>query len=235
MWAMQPSASPGRPRRTPASRVARAAHVRRPRARLREPEVAELVALGVLLAGVLAGEEQLAALVEEVADVDHLLDREARRAGAGGLAGQAGEVVVARVPDHRVVVAEHAERGRASRLPRGRRRRCRSRRRSRRARRCSRSGSAARSGPGRASRPCSSRPPGSAPCSPVSATRRVGEAASWSCRPRAVNQTSTSSPGFVPRDRAAEAVVVDAAVLVEALAALHSVVGAVCTGPSLMR
>src|SRR5215207_4813764 len=53
--------------------------------RLREAEVAELVALRVLQAGVLAGVEQLAALVEEVADVDHLLDGEPRRARSGHL------------------------------------------------------------------------------------------------------------------------------------------------------
>ena len=101
-------------------------------------------AYAVLVPGVLAREEQLAALVEEVADVDHLLDGEARRAGAGRLARLAGQVVVARVPDHRVVVAEHAE---------GVRRRVArgvdvvdvvARRRARRARRCSTSGSAAR-------------------------------------------------------------------------------------------
>ena len=76
---------------------------------LREAEVAELVALRVLRAGALAGVEQLAALVEEVADVDHLLDGEPRGAGAGRLARLAGQVVVAEVPDDGVVVAQHAE------------------------------------------------------------------------------------------------------------------------------
>ena len=53
----------------------------------------------VLVAGVLAGEEQLAALVHVVARVDHLLDREPGEARAAGLGRHPGEEVVARVPD----------------------------------------------------------------------------------------------------------------------------------------
>ena len=76
---------------------------------LREAEVAERVALGVLLPGPLAGVEQLAALVEEGADRDHLLDREAGGARPRHLVRPAGQVVVAGVPDDRVVVVEHAQ------------------------------------------------------------------------------------------------------------------------------
>ena len=57
--------------------------------RLREAEVAELVALRVLLAGVLAGVEQLAALVEEVRGRRSSPRPRARRAGARR-AGPAG-------------------------------------------------------------------------------------------------------------------------------------------------
>ena len=98
--------SPGRPCRTPASSP------RAPLAalgRLGEPVVADLVALGPLPPGVLAGEEQLAALVHVVARVDLLVEVEARGAGAAGLARPPGDVVVARVPDDRLVVAEHAQ------------------------------------------------------------------------------------------------------------------------------
>ncbi len=106
LCAMQPSASPG-------SSLSNSGFV--PRAplaalgRLGEPVVADLVALGPLPAGVLAGEEQLAALVHVVTRVDLLVEVEARGAGAAGLARPPGDVVVARVPDDRLVVAEHAQ------------------------------------------------------------------------------------------------------------------------------
>ena len=63
---------------------------------------------GVLVARVLAGVEQPAALVEVVAHLEQLViaSRDALPAAQPGLAG---DDVVARVPDHRVVVAEHAE------------------------------------------------------------------------------------------------------------------------------
>jgi hypothetical protein len=59
---------------------------------------------------VLAGEHQLAALVEEVTGRELGLDRDARLSGLPGLPRAAGDVVVALLPDHQVVVAEHAER-----------------------------------------------------------------------------------------------------------------------------
>src|SRR5215213_2673064 len=66
---------------------------------LREPVVADLVALGPLSTRVLAGEEQLAALVHVVTRVDLLVEVEARGTGAAGLTRPPGDVVVARVPD----------------------------------------------------------------------------------------------------------------------------------------
>ena len=132
---------------------------------LREAEVAELEALGVLPAGVLAGVEQLAALVEEVADVDHLVDGEPRRAGAGSLAGQARHVVVGQCTRSRRRSGSARRASRATGCRACRRRRCRRRRRSRPARRCTTSGSSDRTCPGRPGcRPCSSRPPSAGPC-----------------------------------------------------------------------
>ena len=73
------------------------------------PKLRELVARGVLRPAYLPGEEQLAALVEEVAHGElRVVARELGRTAR--LARAAGDVVVARVPDDRVVVAEHAER-----------------------------------------------------------------------------------------------------------------------------
>ena len=62
----------------------------------------------VLLPGRLAGVEHAPALVDEVAHLEQLLHRQPRRV-ARAPARLAGHDVVARVPDDRVVVAEHAE------------------------------------------------------------------------------------------------------------------------------
>jgi hypothetical protein len=62
--------------------------------------------LGVLLAGGVARKEHLAALVHVRAELQHLVQRQQVRVAAGP-AGGAGHQVVARLPYHRVAVAEH--------------------------------------------------------------------------------------------------------------------------------
>ena len=86
-----------------------------PRVRARGKRVAGDLALrvvelrhGVLLAGGVAGEQHLAALVHVRAELQHLV--ECQPVGvAAGAAGGAGDQVVSGLPDDRVVVAEHAE------------------------------------------------------------------------------------------------------------------------------
>ena len=157
-----------------------------------------VVALGEHAARVLAGEEQLAAVVEEVAHGVLRVDRHLRDARAAGRVGLARDVVVARVPDDVRVVGEDPERVRA--------RGGRARRRRRRRRLTPAASSAARvvlAGTSvRRAAPALGCTPDQSSLARISTGLLDSTAAAYvkcaDALPPAVNHTSTESPGFVP-------------------------------------